>query len=1238
MDLLPVVSTLSPNQKKNQEIRFGLDEEPVGLLQRQSWAIKSTFFGAASHIGVVNPNAESKDYEDFINLDLIKAPISEICIIHVGEPVPDGFLRLTRTPSHKRANLNAGSGGNHINICIKKDLTGEEAPVTALTVIFPDNNEFLPPGFLVVRRGKHACNLNTGTSAERIFLCYKKDKCGNPITDLQIIYPGKNEECPKGFNIIEKSVTGLPANLNSGSSGGRIFLCFKQNYVRLECLRNNEGPIVPVDTVNSPGKVRTKSLQRHSSGSAIADSTITTNSNPTDKSLMMTPKLSSETLNDDDDSEIVDSEKMSEIHEDIENTDELIDIDLDDLSSDVDRKKQIVVDVNGQLVPAFQRRALHVLLASLYVRKGTIAQQALSALHYLLKETNFFENDLKGLPIPGTVTMLDMTVEAVCDMFDTCSVPDHDAILQFIRVFTKHSSGKLSGFVMQRLFRTLSFLCNYHSTRASWFVKGAPLPCNDDGHELLPFRIFKELIWATVVQAETVDVAHHLPDFLVDETNYSGKSESFSICHNIALTLVEEIIDSVEVSRISEAAHLAISKQSSSTSSSLFWLQIGALSRRLFTEHSLRTAFIALCAICKLAWHSMRVNDNGEPSTRDLGSKLLSLELINEFCAYSGERLRLSKVMGYQIRRLVVPCLLNNLPYALGDHRVFSKILGTITSIWKYWRVHVRIEFANLTEKLIIKILGASMMKIRPIYQMIVLREVVTWFDQPHLLVEMFVNFDMDRKFVSHWNVFSHLVRAVCTIARRTSLQTGAWDWRPNTSDKEELNSNKPTVTIREVHVQALEEVGRIAKTLMDATGHAHLLLQDSVFRSRTLEAGLGWEEDLESLSDQVEFESGIDSPDLSSSNSGKRLQGVKFRRAVHQQAEDILQKAIKIYREKTSLKKAVQFLVKNDFMPDTPQEIANFLRVYKNSFDPSAIGDFLGEGGCNVREEEYWSQIRFRYTRAVSFVELELEPALRLYLTGCGFRLPGEAQKIDRFVEVFQKAFWQDNSGTQYCPFRHPDTVHMVSYATIMLNTDLHRANTDNKKKRKKMTKEEFCRNLRGVDQGQDIDNDYLCRIYDNIAAQPIELAVESSEAGGSTSTTGVTLNIGNLSLPITSISNMLGKEKPATVEEEKNFSKEISKQLRDSEDLLRSLSTFTYYFQVTGVDTNISLDLVSFIYETVWYVLLIQYYYYSIIVIIIVIIIVGFISMLLPNHSSLVLIMIFMLPLVHSMSYAIH
>lgn len=61
-------------------------------------------------------------------------------------------------------------------------------------------------------------------------------------------------------------------------------------------------------------------------------------------------------------------------------------------------------------------------------------------------------------------------------------------------------------------------------------------------------------------------------------------------------------------------------------------------------------------------------------------------------------------------------------------------------------------------------------MKIRPAFQMTVLQEVVTWFDQPQLLVEMFVNFDMDRKFVSHWNVFSHLVSLSVSLTAQSAL------------------------------------------------------------------------------------------------------------------------------------------------------------------------------------------------------------------------------------------------------------------------------------------------------------------------------------------------------------------------------------------------------------------------------------------------------------------------------------
>jgi hypothetical protein len=199
---------------------------------------------------------------------------------------------------------------------------------------------------------------------------------------------------------------------------------------------------------------------------------------------------------------------------------------------------------------------------------------------------------------------------------------------------------------------------------------------------------------------------------------------------------------------------------------------------------------------------------------------------------------------------------------------------------------------------------------------------------------------------------------------------------------------------------------------------------------------------------------------------------------------------------------------------------------------------------------------------------------------------MPGEAQKIDRFVEVFVKTFWQDNCGTSNCPFRHQDTVHLVSYATIMLNTDLHRANSDAKKKRKKMTKEEFLNNLRGVDQGNNIDKEYLGRIYDNIEVQPIEMAVQSASD----------IDAAQANLDEKSTSNDLAISRLASnankiltndlrIAEEKKFIREVCRSMRDSEDLLRSLSSFTFRFQSTGVDTMISLDLVTYMYETVWF-----------------------------------------------------
>ncbi len=58
---------------------------------------------------------------------------------------------------------------------------------------------------------------------------------------------------------------------------------------------------------------------------------------------------------------------------------------------------------------------------------------------------------------------------------------------------------------------------------------------------------------------------------------------------------------------------------------------------------------------------------------------------------------------------------------------------------------------------------------------------------------------------------------------------------------------------------------------------------------------------------------------------------------------------------------------------------------------------------------------------------------AIRVYLES--FRLPGEAQKINRVMESFGKAYHAQ------CPalFRNADAVYILAYSVILLNTDQH-------------------------------------------------------------------------------------------------------------------------------------------------------------------------------------------------------
>merc|ERR1712146_259492 len=132
------------------------------------------------------------------------------------------------------------------------------------------------------------------------------------------------------------------------------------------------------------------------------------------------------------------------------------------------------------------------------------------------------------------------------------------------------------------------------------------------------------------------------------------------------------------------------------------------------------------------------------------------------------------------------------------------------------------------------------------------------------------------------------------------------------------------------------------------------------------------------------------------------------------------------------SPKKGIDFFLKTGHIStNTPHAVATFLHDYAKNLDKTAIGEYLG------KEEQYNDgfcvKVLHAYVDMMDFTDLEFDEAIRHYLGG--FRLPGEAQKIDRFMEKFAERFCIQNPNI----FPSADTAFILAFSIIMLNTDLH-------------------------------------------------------------------------------------------------------------------------------------------------------------------------------------------------------
>ncbi|XP_034700058.1 brefeldin A-inhibited guanine nucleotide-exchange protein 5 isoform X2 [Vitis riparia] len=322
-----------------------------------------------------------------------------------------------------------------------------------------------------------------------------------------------------------------------------------------------------------------------------------------------------------------------------------------------------------------------------------------------------------------------------------------------------------------------------------------------------------------------------------------------------------------------------------------------------------------------------------------------------------------------------------------------------------------------------------------PVNQRIsVLRMLEKVCKDPQMLVDIYVNYDCD---LEAPNLFERMVTTLSKIAQ------GTQNADPNSV------AVSQTTTIKGSSLQCLVNV---LKSLVD---------WERSHRDKHRKSTQSPEEEL-SARESVEIKSREDMP-----NNFERAKAHK----------STMEAAISEFNRQPG--KGIEYLISNRLVENTPASVAQFLRNTP-SLDKAMIGDYLGQ------HEEFPLAVMHAYVDSMKFSGMKFDTAIREFLRG--FRLPGEAQKIDRIMEKFAERYCADNPDL----FKNADTAYVLAYAVIMLNTDAH-----NPMVWPKMSKSDFIRVNAMNDAEECAPKELLEEIYDSIVKEEIKMKDDAAGIG---------------------------------------------------------------------------------------------------------------------------------------------
>lgn len=455
-----------------------------------------------------------------------------------------------------------------------------------------------------------------------------------------------------------------------------------------------------------------------------------------------------------------------------------------------------------------------------------------------------------------------------------------------------------------------------------------------------------------------------------------------------------------------------------------------------------RDAFLVFRALCKLSMKTPPKEALADPQL--MRGKIVALELLKILLENAGAIFRTSERFLGAIKQYLCLSLLKNSASTLMI--VFQLSCSIFISLVSRFRAGLKAEIGVFFPMIVLRVLENVA---QPNFQqkMIVLRFLEKLCVDSQILVDIFINYDCD---VNSSNIFERMVNGLLKTAQGVPPGVATTLLPPQ------------EVTMK---LEAMRCLVAILKSMGDWM-NKQLRIPDP-HSTKKIEAV---ENSPEPGSLPVANGNGDEPAEGSDSHSEASgevsdVSTIEQRRAYKLE----LQEGIALFNRKP--KKGIEFLINANKVGNTPEEIAAFL---KNASDlnKTLIGDYLGE------REELSLKVMHAYVDSFDFQNMEFDEAIRTFLQG--FRLPGEAQKIDRIMEKFAERYCKCNPKA----FTSADTAYVLAYSVIMLNTDAHNPMVKNK-----MSSDDFIRNNRGIDDGKDLPEDYMRSLYERISRNEIKM-----------------------------------------------------------------------------------------------------------------------------------------------------